>query len=78
MQILSGLIILNCYFIYTYFLDTQRLKNTSVLLKELNTTATSETIFAFVDNAQRMLYINNTFPILGRIDSWNVSLDNIN
>lgn len=74
---LSGVLLLEAYFVACYFMSNNLLTNVKTLLPEFNYTAYSESLYIFSDNALRNFFINPSSPILNDV-ALNVVLKNIN
>lgn len=58
-----AVLILEAYFIFNYFSGNSLLNNVKILVDELNSTCYSEGFYAFVDNAQRMMLMDESFLV---------------
>ncbi|KAL4453179.1 hypothetical protein ABPG74_015410 [Tetrahymena malaccensis] len=76
-KMLFGVLVLEAYFIATYFLGNNLLNNIETLLPEYNYTAYSESLYIFSDNAQRNYFINPTYNIFNE-DQKTVCLNDVN
>lgn len=76
-KLLMAVLILEAYFIFNYFSGDSLLSSIKILTKELNSTSYGESFYLFVDNAQRMLLMDQNFSVLNG-PSLSASLQNIN
>lgn len=66
-KMLFGVLVLEAYFISTYFLGKNVLSSIETLLPEFNYTTYSESLYIFSDNSQRNLFINPSQTVLNVI-----------
>lgn len=64
---MSGVIILEAYFIATYIIGNTLMTDVKDLLPEFNYTAYSESLYIFADNSLRNFFMNPTSPIFNVI-----------
>jgi len=57
-------LVIEAYFLYTFISANQLLQDISTLIPELNATSVAEPFFSFANNAERQLFIDNTFAVL--------------
>jgi len=75
-KFLAIALIVEAYFIFTFVSANVLLGDISDLMPELNSTSVAEPFFSFANNAERQLFINATFDVLG-VSSNLVATNNI-
>lgn len=57
------LLIFQAYYIFNYFQSEALIMNMQQFIPELNVTSYAESFYRYVENCERMLYMNKSFPL---------------